>query len=831
MSILRSQYLLGLFLVFLLSGCVATEFTEAVQPDATIALPLEQPIGQTFVAQHAGLEGIELFLSPQTTSAGTLTLHLRNEPNATTDLVTATLSASAIVQPAYYRFAFPPLADSHGRYYYTFLDPPPASALLIGSGPGDAYLNGARYQAHQPQDAQLAFRLVYDPWLMVLNLAQAAAAGLAILAVAAIVFFLPGLALVSLLECDREQPARHWTEWLGLAAGLGLAVPPLLLLWSDLLGLYLGSANVWLVATLSAAILSYRIYAHRRTCGGLLRRLGAEIRRSFAWIDFTFVIVIGLVFGVRLLVVRTLDAPAWGDSVQHAMMTQLFLDKGGLFHSWQPYVPYESLTIHYGFSALAAFFAWVAGSDAAHSTLIVGQLINGMAILALYPLAVRIANGNRWAGVGALLAAGLISSMPAFYVNWGRYAQLTGQAILPVALWLLWEVAEQRRIPWRAIGITGLAVAGMTLSYYRMPFYLVAFMLAWLAVWALPKWGGNFLYWLTRGSRLVLAALVMALLFLPWVLRIRSSSLATSLEAGVSTASPWANVLADYQVWKDIQEYVPMSLLATVLAAALLALLFHRQGALLILLWMMLLASLVAGRLIGLPGANLLQNFAVLIALYMPVGLLCGWLTAQIWIFLHRHNSRIAQPLLALVLITGGLWFAIPQLDIMKPWHIMVMRPDIRAMTWIRQHIPQDAIFLVEGFRIYNGYSAVGADAGWWIPLLAGRRNTMPPQYALLNERQATPGYNQRVVELVAALEDTNLDTVEGVQLLCDWEITHIYIGQGQGLVGASLQQQLYTPDEIRKNPALELLYHEDRVYIFQLPPQVCAGNDTPSSP
>ncbi len=828
MIILRSQLLLGLFLAFLLSGCVATEFTDVMQPVATNTLPLEQPTGQTFVALHAGLEGIEVFLSPQENRAVDLVLHLRSEPTSTTDLMTATLPASLVIQPAYYRFIFPPLSDSHGRYYYAFLDPVPASTPLIGVGPGYTYLNGAMYQAHQAQDAQLSFRLIYNTRSLLFELAQAAIAGLAILAVVAIVFFLPGLALVSLLEHEEEQKTRHWTEWLGLAAGLGLAVPPLLLLWTDLLGLHLGPANVWLAVMLGAAILLYRLYVYWRTPGRRLKRLITDVRCFFTWANMTFISVVGLMFVVRLLVVRTLDAPAWGDSVQHAMMTQLFLDKGGLFQSWQPYAQYESLTIHYGFAAVAAFFSWIAGSDATHSTLIVGQLVNGMAVLALYPLAVRIANGNRWAGIGAVLTAGLISEMPAFYVNWGRYAQLTGQAVLPVALWLLWEVTEHRRVPWRVIGVTGVAVAGMTLSYYRMPFYLAAFMVAWAVVWALPNWKMDFRQWVTIGVRLVLAAAVTATLFLPWALIIRSSHLATSLEAGVNTAASWASVLAEYQIWKDIQSYVPMSLLATTLIAALLALFLRRRSAIVILLWAAILASLVAGRLIGLPGANLLQSFAIVIALYMPVGLLCGWLLGEIATLLQRH-IRIAPQLLASALIAGGCWFAFPQLGILGPEHILVMRPDIRAMTWIREYTPHDAVFLVEGFRVYDGKSAVGADAGWWIPLLTGRRNTMPPQYALLNERQAALGYNQRVVDLVTALENTNINSAEGVHILCDWGITHVYIGQGQGLV-STIPQQLYAPDELLNNPALKLLYHEDRVYIFQLSPETCDGNNAPSS-
>lgn len=806
-------------LLLLLSACSPPPLTDTAQLHAEASQELDAPIGQTFVALHAGLQGIEVFLTPQGRSDGELTLHLRADSEAEEDLATAILPAAAVTTPGFYRFAFPPIPDSHGRYYYAFLEPPAGDAPAIATGAGHTYLHGALYRSGQPQNAHLTFRLVYDLWAVVLELVRAALLGLGLLAAAGIVFLLPGLALVSLLE--RGHKARHWAENLALAAGLGLAIPPVLLLWMDLLGLRLGSANIWLVVIPSALLLLWRGFTHRRARTKRQPTPAGENHR-FGWADLALLVVLALLFAVRLLVVRTLDAPSWGDSVQHAMMTQLVLDWGGLFRSWEPYAPYQSLTIHYGFSTVAAFLSWATGMGAVQSTTVTGQLLNGVAVLALYPLAVRMAGGNRWAGVGAVLAAGLASPMPAFYVNWGRYAQLLGQAILPVALWLLWEIAEQRRLPWRAIGVAGLAVAGMTLSYYRMPFYLVAFMGAWLLLWALPNWWINLRAWFTQGGRLALAAALVTGLFLPWLLTIRSSSLAGALESGASAASPLAAVVADYQIWRDITIYVPEPLLVLSLLAALLGLTLRRRGPLLALLWALLLASLVAGRLISLPGANLLQNFAVLIALYMPVGLLCGWLLAQCVTFAQRSAGRLAQPILALATVGAALWFALPQLTVIEPSYVMVMRPDVRATAWIRDNTPPDALFLVEGFRVYEGYSAVGADGGWWIPLLAERRNTMPPQYAILNEREAEPGYNQRVVGTVAALETTRLDTPEGVQVLCEWGVTHAYVGQAHGYVGFGAQQ-LYSPDELLNSPAFERIYHQDRVHIFRLLPESCA--------
>jgi hypothetical protein len=175
------------------------------------------------------------------------------------------------------------------------------------------------------------------------------------------------------------------------------------------------------------------------------------------------------------------------------------------------------------------------------------------------------------------------------------------------------------------------------------------------------------------------------------------------------------------------------------------------------------------------------------------------------------------------MLIFLAFWSAWGQRAITQPGqHAMVTRPDQRAMIWIRENTPVEARFLIEGFRAYEGETAVGADAGWWIPILAGRQNTIPPQYALLNEEPIEPGYSQRVVDLVAALETTSLNSTQGLNLLCIQGITHIYIGQLQGLVGAIWVEQSFSPDELINQSMVDLVYQQDRVYVFELKPDAC---------
>lgn len=528
-----------------------------------------------------------------------------------------------------------------------------------------------------------------------------------------------------------------------------------------------------------------------------------------------------VIFGARLLAIRSVDAPLWGDSVHHVVMAQLMLDNGGLFTSWEPYAPYHSLTVQFGFPALAAVYAWVSGLNGLTATLVAGQIVNGLAVVCLYPLAVRIAGGHRWAGAGALLAAGLLSTMPAGYVNWGRYAQLAGQAILPVAFVLTWAALRTPRLAWGLLTLAGATTTGMLLASYRMPHYYAGLLLALAAGWMLPAWRTDWRRWLRGGIRMALVGLVAAGLFAPWALVTSGSQLAAVVSAGDRAGTAWEAVVADYRIWADITLYVPPILVIATLAGLGWSLARRQWLVATMGVWILALAGTSAGRLVGVPGTSATQSFSFIIALYLPVGVVAGWLFAQLVELAVRFGgnpARWAVGLVMLLLVAGG---AVRQAGIVDPQYIIVTRPDLQAMAWIRAETPASSRFLVEGFRIFSGFTAVGSDAGWWIPLLAGRANTMPPQYAIVNEAPSLPDYTRRVVGLVAVLETASLGSPEGLRALCAEEVSHVYIGQGQGRVGLGASQ-LFALGELGGSPAFEPVYRRDRVAIYALRPEVC---------
>jgi hypothetical protein len=508
--------------------------------------------------------------------------------------------------------------------------------------------------------------------------------------------------------------------------------------------------------------------------------------------------------------------PRWGDSVQHTVIVQLMLDHGGLFESWEPYAPYVGLTTHFGFHANAAAFHWLTGIGAVQSVIWVGQMLNALAALALYPLGKRV--GGRWAGVVAVLVSGLLSTMPMWYVNWGRYPQLAGQVLLPVGASLLWLYVDRARLDWRLLALNALFAVGQSLSYYRMPYYTALFALSLLVCVYVPRIRLRWQDWARLLARLAALAVVAGALLLPWVVHISQGRLvATTIDGAV--VGRLDRVASEYVQWLNTHNYGPVWLLVLASLALILAAATRSWSAVVAGVWAFGLFGVTALQLVGIPGAAYMSAQSSAILMYAPVSLLIGWGTARAiaWSRCGWHSALLAGLLLASTLFGSyRLW------RLSDPTYDFVAEEDLDAMRWIASETPPDARFLVNGALIFGDNSAVGTDAGWWIPLLAKRANTMPPQYALLTETELEPGYGQHVVELVAGLRQTSLSTEAGVRLLCAEGITHVYIGQGEGRVMIPPSEPLFTAQEMLGNPSFEQAYHQGRVWVFELTEEGC---------
>ena len=844
----------ALALLLFLTSCGSV--TEVAQPQFDPQLPWTlagaHSIGQTLVAYHDGLNGIEVALSP--TAGGDLpplTFSLRPDPLDPEQLregmgVTGTLTSDGPGQSGrdgWARLAFSPLYDSRNRRFYLEVAWS-GGAVTVPFGPAGAYRSGAAYLDGQAQEAQLAFRLTYDSGAMALGMLQNVIAGLPQAMAASLLFLLPGLALTSwLLQPGSTGPASR----LALSAGLSVALFPLILLAARTTGWpNLGPAAVWLILAICGASLLPKAWRGLRA-GNLRQRL----REYWSWPSAVLVFVVGVVFAVRLIVVGGLAAPMWGDSYEHAVIAQLLADHGGLFDSWQPYAPFDTFTIHYGLHAAIAFFQWVTGFDTVQSVIITAQILNGLAVVALYPLAVRLSQSSRsspsgdplgegrlWTGIAVVVIAGLLSPMPMFYVNWGRYAQLASQVVLPVALWFLCDALEAPRRQIGRLALAAVALAGLVLCHYRAILFYITFVLCWWPLTQIPfpayragTFGGHSWYswriqgrrWLDSAVRLGAVGLGAVVLILPQVLHVSQGYLLPAIDQAAAQPISWAAIVEDYEIWHQLTWYVPLPLLVMATMGLAWSLIRRQWAMVAVGLWAALLFMLKSATLLRIPGLGLLTSFAVIIAWYMPISLLGAEFVGNLAHWLIGWRPRLGQMVVIGGLLLVSLWGARQQMAVIDPYHEIVTHADRAAMDWIAEYIPTDALFAVNGFSVYDDTSVVGADGGWWIPLLAHRQTTMPPQYALLNEMPSEPGYLQRITSMVLDLQAAPATSPEGQQVLCENGITHIYIGQGQGLVGSS-RPALFSAADLAASPAFEPLYHQDRVWIFAFDRSVCVN-------
>jgi hypothetical protein len=274
-------------------------------------------------------------------------------------------------------------------------------------------------------------------------------------------------------------------------------------------------------------------------------------------------------------------------------------------------------------------------------------------------------------------------------------------------------------------------------------------------------------------------------------------------------------VVHDYQSWIYLRTYLPIGITIASLMGLAWAIIKKDWAVAALGLWVVGMSSLFAMTVLHIPWVQYVQSFAVLISLYIPAGLLTGYLGADVARWISKWQpGKVVVVVAVLALAVWGAW---KLKDIANPnGYAFVTRPDTRAMQWIKENTPENARFLIEGRHENWVTNVIGTDAGWWIPLLAGRQNTIPPQYAMSNEQPIEAGYTKKLVELEATLEKFSPASAEGLSQLCENGITHVYIGQKSNSP-TNNYQPLFTAEDLASSPKFTLLYHLDKVYIYRV--------------
>lgn len=545
----------------------------------------------------------------------------------------------------------------------------------------------------------------------------------------------------------------------------------------------------------------------------LLRREGATFRKLdlLEWIALA---VFGVTLFTRFWIIRDQPYPAWSDSLHHALLTQLTAVQGQLPYTLDPYFPVPLDQYHLGLYTLSATLQWIAQVPAHTALLWTAQMLNALCGIGVYLVLDR--KVGRVGAIAGFVTASLLLSQPALYVNWGRFTQLSSQVILLIGWLLVWEAlavwAKARQHQWREVLGYTLLAAITTASVFLLHFRVAAFYLPLVALIAL------WMVWISRRERSALTPTMAGLLAvgglsLLLVMPVLVDAMQVYVESkaaqsAVHTSTTGRSSMADYYHF-DLSSFPYLIGASTwflwlAVAALVIGLIRRSKLVLACLFWLVYLFGLGYAYLLGIRLLNLTNLGAVLIMLYLPIGIVVGVAITEI-LGLFRGQRAVAYGVSGFFLIVGIL-AAPARATTIESYRYFVTQSDVAAMEWINTHTEPDALFAVNTYFWLPG-APHGTDAGYWIPYLAQRRTTAGVMISSLGSEDYKDEWisiSQHIEALETSLED--------LTMLKTHDVDYIYIGASGDFASIGL-----TADLLQKSDKLILVYEQDGTAIFQL--------------
>jgi hypothetical protein len=580
-------------------------------------------------------------------------------------------------------FSFPPIPDSAGATYTVVLETPGSRlsrAIELAYNSFDALSSGSMYLDGEAQAGDLALSAYYHYGLSSLlgDVVTAFTQGGWLTLCWLLVLVLPGLTLLVWLP-NRLSPGQRILAAPCLSA---LALPVFYLLMRAV-GIRLGDVGIWALVVLCAFALGIR-WLNTRPKFKVQSSKSEEAQnpkskiQNLKWEDVAFW---GLFSGVlfitlasRLLSLRDAYAGAGLDAYHHTLISEMFIQSGGIPSDYLPYAPLASFTYHFGFHSLVATVGWLAGRTGAGDMLtlmpLAGQIADTLPVLALTLFGWK-GLGNRWAGLAAGALVGVVSVFPAFYVNWSRYTQGLGLALLPVAWVLLLEALGRPvsaagstkptgAITWRSAGqqsgpymLAVIGTVGLALTHYRIIIVYAAFAALYLAwrLFASIRARQRMADALTPIWRALVVGVLSIMALLPWLVNLRQNFTTNFVNRDPSDTLEYYDL--NRTIGPELLSHWGL-LLMLVLALGGVGWAFRRRDPLPLLpsaVWLLLLlwstpsafSDLLTFYWFWLAGAVLMVGWAWTVARRQPLALLPGLLMLflPLWPGIYPFNFRL----------------------------------------------------------------------------------------------------------------------------------------------------------------------------------------------
>jgi hypothetical protein len=751
---------------------LSAERVDVVQPHSDAVSPLityGHAVGQVFRSARPGLDSIEVRAvvnsSPGDGLAGHhLIFHLKNAFGDKAELATVRLEASGITNNQLLRFTFEPQRDSEGKTYYFFLEADTSGTVSVWLSTVSMPGLGSLLIDRRLMTGALQFTAYYryDVSTTLNDLFSVLPGSASVMLSVLLVLFAPGL----MLWCGMRVTWRYAVSLLGMWFGLSLTIVPIAFAWAGVLGVSLSASRIYAVLGCIAIVLlaSHRPHTVQRQ----------RISIADVWSNAALVLVLMTILFLRYADAADLIVPSWVDSVHHTAIAELMVENGSIPNSYQPYADVSPFYYHFGFHAMVALFSWLSGMRIEWATLAMGQALNLLASASVYVLASEWLR-SRSAGLVALLITGIVSIMPAYYVSWGRYTQLAGLVVLPIALLAFMRSMHSDSRAKQLVA--AILIGGIALLHYRVALFMATFMLAYF-IWRVLARLHHRQSALIVCKRILVLAVMSVVIIAPWLWHILNSIIWTLLQhPDLASGTDVYNTVPWTLVWGQHNSIIiQLALLGIVLGIRR-----HRAQVGVLVLWIVITAVVINLSLLGIKPTWIVTNESMVISMYLPLSLLVAIAVASINDILRTrvslNNVRLVWWLVLPILIVTVAMAARDQFALNNPETILVLSDDLPAMEWIRQNLSVDALILVND-RFWQGQTYVGTDGGYWIPNLTGRRTTMPIAFYTNGDQGYWQHVNDLAIRIDAGPDPTDKTFLEALR---QRGVTHVYIGAKGG--------------------------------------------------
>lgn len=592
-----------------------------------------------------------------------------------------------------------------------------------------------------------------------------------------------------LLERSLPGPRPPWLLRVALWTGISLSIVPLVYLWVTATD---GSLPAFALTTGAILLALAAMGAAWRDLAGVQGRPSAA-----TWL---LAVVLAIGAWLRAEQIANLALPAWVDSVHHALMVRVAAETGRAPWTLTPYLPVVDMPYHWGYHVVIATAWHLSGGELPDVILWSGQLLNwwqNVAAAALTLLWWRRPS----AAVVAAAIVGCISWMPAYYVSWGRYTQLTGLLLLAALAiaWQQWLDSTHRRERAGWLALTALIAAGLSLVHMRIFVFGGALLAAQSVVWSLRQSRPTIV---TRAAQALLAGVVAIALAAPWwwLLLRRVLVPAAAGAQSLTTGGSYAQLSYDL-MWIGPNEW----LVALALIGGAIGVTRRQTAAAVLMLWVgglavltnpwlvsylappaglaLLLYSLTQRKwlwsgvgllllamnpaTVRLPFLWLLPVDIAAISLFLPLSSLIGGGMALIW-----PAQRRFWPIAGVAaLLSFTLWGAYQQRAIVNPVTVLATAADREAIAWVTSNTEPTARFLINAAPWLPGV-ARGNDGGWWIMPLTGRWTSTPPALFTYGDAASVQAARQRSQQII---DFGNGKEIDLDRLIAAEQIDYIY--------------------------------------------------------